>query len=876
MSIKVTTVCILLFVLCERTSGQSTSFTYQGSLTTGGNPASGMFDLRFTIYDSSGGGNLVAGPLTNSSTLINNGIFTSALDFGQVFAGAERWLEISVRPTGGGTFITLNPRQKFTSAPYAITASNVTGPVAAGQLIGSLPAGQLSGTIPFAQLPASVVTNGASGVNLTGALSGNAGGLTNVPSANLAGTIADTRLGGNIARLNLPGAGVQATATPVNISGFIVGANVVNGGSGYTAPPQVTVTDTSGSGAVITAQVFGGQVTGLVVSNAGSGYSLGATIVIGPPPNNANQIFTSINLFTHPSNQFVGTFAGNGIGLTNLQVANLAGTIPDARLGANIARLNAPGATVQATATPVVVSGFIVGASVVNGGSGYLISPAVTVNDGTGSGAVITAQISGGVVTNLTVSVAGSGYSSIATLTIAPPPNNMSQIFSSVNLFNNPSNQFIGTFIGNGSGLTNLNGANLVAGSVTAVRIASNSITSGQLAPGAAAVNLGASGQGIVPSGGMILSSNYNDANLLSLGYVRLANVDFGNVWEQRATNGAPSARSDHTAVWTGSELIVWGGGNGTVNFNDGGRHNPAVNSWNSLNTNGTPSARSGHTSVWTGSEMIIWGGSYGATNYNDGARHNPVANTWTAITTNGAPSARQQHTAVWTGSEMIVWGGIGAAGYLNDGARYNPVSNIWTSLSTGGAPLGRYFHTTVWTGNTMIVWGGFNSGGYLNDGGRYNPAANSWQGMTLSGAPVGRQWHTAVWTGNEMIVWGGWGNGEVQLNSGGRYNPTGNSWTAMNTSGGPSARYGHSVVWTGSEMIVWGGVYDGNTGARYLPGAENWASVTIVGSPSARRDHTAVWTGSEMIVWGGGVANYVNDTFSYKPSLALYLYQRP
>ena len=61
---------------------------------------------------------------------------------------------------------------------------------------------------------------------------------------------------------------------------------------------------------------------------------------------------------------------------------------------------------------------------------------------------------------------------------------------------------------------------------------------------------------------------------------------------------------------------------------------------------------------MWTGSEMIVWGGYNGSGYLNDGGRYNPAANSWTAVTTTGAPAARAYHTAVWTGSEMIVWGG--------------------------------------------------------------------------------------------------------------------------------------------------------------------------------------------------------------------------
>ena len=116
------------------------------------------------------------------------------------------------------------------------------------------------------------------------------------------------------------------------------------------------------------------------------------------------------------------------------------------------------------------------------------------------------------------------------------------------------------------------------------------------------------------------------------------------------------------------------------------------------------PAARGWHTAVWTGSKMIVWGG-YNSTYLNDGGRYNPAANSWTALSTNGAPAARWFHTAVWTGSELMVWGGQGSSGYLNDGGRYNPVTDSWTALPTNGAPAARAWHTAVWTGSEMIVW---------------------------------------------------------------------------------------------------------------------------------------------------------------------------
>ena len=250
--------------------------------------------------------------------------------------------------------------------------------------------------------------------------------------------------------------------------------------------------------------------------------------------------------------------------------------------------------------------------------------------------------------------------------------------------------------------------------------------------------------------------------------------------------------------------------------MNTGGRYNPGTDSWTATSLTNAPSARLWHTAVWTGSEMIVWGG-FAATNadfFNTGGKYNPSTDSWTATSTTNAPSARRNHTAVWTGSAMIVWGGFDYTnGSFNTGGRYNPSSDSWTATSTTNAPEARALHTAVWTGNEMIVWGG---GGYpiCDTGGRYNPGTNSWMATTVTNAPSCRSGHTAVWTGSEMIVWGGRSN----LNTGGRYNPGTDSWTATSTTYAPTGRTYHTAVWTGSEMIVWGGAGPNNlnTGGRY------------------------------------------------------------
>jgi hypothetical protein len=140
---------------------------------------------------------------------------------------------------------------------------------------------------------------------------------------------------------------------------------------------------------------------------------------------------------------------------------------------------------------------------------------------------------------------------------------------------------------------------------------------------------------------------------------------------------------------------------------------------WTATSLTNAPAARADHTAVWTGSEMIVWGGYDGSSEVNTGGRYNPSTDSWTATSTTNAPAARGSHTAVWTGSEMIVWGGFCCD--LNTGGRYNPATDSWTPTSTTNAPVGRDAHTAVWTGSQMIIWGGSGPGPtFLNTGGRY------------------------------------------------------------------------------------------------------------------------------------------------------------
>jgi hypothetical protein len=177
-------------------NAQGTAFTYQGQLQNNGVPASGSYDLMFSLYNSSNGIGQVGGALTNLDVGVTNGLFTVKLDFGTVFSGNGTWLAINVRTNGGSAFTALSPRQALTPAPYAIfadTASNVSGTVSAAQISGALGSGNLLGTY------GDVVTFSDALNSFSGSFNGNGANVTNVDALALDGLNATNfwQLGGN-------------------------------------------------------------------------------------------------------------------------------------------------------------------------------------------------------------------------------------------------------------------------------------------------------------------------------------------------------------------------------------------------------------------------------------------------------------------------------------------------------------------------------------------------------------------------------------------------------------------------------------------------------------------------------------------------------
>lgn len=333
-------------------------------------------------------------------------------------------------------------------------------------------------------------------------------------------------------------------------------------------------------------------------------------------------------------------------------------------------------------------------------------------------------------------------------------------------------------------------------------------------------------------------------------------------IWKPISTVAPPGSRLNHSAVWTGDKMLIWGGQGGAGFLNTGSSYRLSTNTWSAINNTTSPRAR--HRAEWVNGKMVVWGGEGNSGLVAQGAIYDSVANTWTNMST--APiSSRVEHSMISDGTNVWIWGGFDSdtAGdaQLDDGAIYNIAGNSWTTITNSGAPGPRAGHTAVWTGTEMIIYGGYrmtnlvlNLASYENDGRRFD--GTSW--TTMANGPGARAFHSAVWTGSRMIVWGGCNSllGTV-VNDGAMYNPSTNTWTGMSMTGAPAARQNHKAVWCSGRMYVWGGdngaplasggIFDPSSGPN-----GTWSSFHAANAPGAREGISLVSTDTNILVWGG------------------------
>lgn len=206
MRYAVAVVLAWMAVAADFAAAQSTAFTYQGSLSVSGSPANDDFDLQLKLFTTAtvGTGVQQGGTLVRNPVAVSDGVFTVTLDFGSnVFGGADRFLEIGVRPSGSpNPYTVLSPRQAITSTPYAIRtlsaaaadslSSACTGCVGSGH-IASVSGSTVTGTIPVPSVPEGsnfyiqnrTTQQAAASFNIAGngAVAGNLGVGTSTPTS---------------------------------------------------------------------------------------------------------------------------------------------------------------------------------------------------------------------------------------------------------------------------------------------------------------------------------------------------------------------------------------------------------------------------------------------------------------------------------------------------------------------------------------------------------------------------------------------------------------------------------------------------------------------------------------------------------------------
>ena len=132
---KLTVTILVCVVVCGLFCGSGwaepvgTVFAYQGRLQDACEPADGVYDFEFSLYEDATEPNQIGSTISVDDEPVADGYFTVQLDFGSgIFTGEARWLEIAVRPGAEtGVYSMLSPRQEVTPTPYALYAGSGGG-----------------------------------------------------------------------------------------------------------------------------------------------------------------------------------------------------------------------------------------------------------------------------------------------------------------------------------------------------------------------------------------------------------------------------------------------------------------------------------------------------------------------------------------------------------------------------------------------------------------------------------------------------------------------------------------------------------------------------------------------------------------------------
>gem|GEM_PF-3890134 len=248
------------------------------------------------------------------------------------------------------------------------------------------------------------------------------------------------------------------------------------------------------------------------------------------------------------------------------------------------------------------------------------------------------------------------------------------------------------------------------------------------------------------------------------------------------------------------TNLTISGTGTGAMlclNYTD------AWTAWNRVNQ---PPARYGHMLVYAENFIVLFGGTNGVLFFND--TWILVNGTWTQKTGINAPPARAYHGMAYSNSTKLVYvfGGKNATDVFNDFWAYNILTDTWTKLTPSSVPPARYgFALSAHSNGNILLFGGRDSSGNRNDLWEYSYSTNTWTNRTPatlpSAWPSARYYHTLAFSSQDsrFYLFGGYGN--TPLSDFWAYNYTASTWSALPNA--PPARYGHAMGYLQGRIIV-------------------------------------------------------------------------
>lgn len=338
----------------------------------------------------------------------------------------------------------------------------------------------------------------------------------------------------------------------------------------------------------------------------------------------------------------------------------------------------------------------------------------------------------------------------------------------------------------------------------------------------------------------------------------------------------APIAgRVGPAGVWTGTEMLVWGGAellepSGEAALGDGAAFNPSTGEWRTLAA-APIVGRSYPAAVWTGAELFVWGGSQNGVTLADGAAYDPVADTWRMLPEAPIGDA-SKGLALWTGEEVIVLTGMrsvdGAGVLIGEAAAYDPAANSWRRLADPPGTAMPPYPQAVWTGETVLatLWPHpdervatptSSEDTITHVRAAYDVRADSWTILDddtdnpfLIATPAADQPTASV------LAFGG-GDVPVHLLDG-------NGALIAEITGRPAELDGYGnipqAVWSGREVLFWSG---GDPGLAFDPTTQQWRSYPG-GDVDPRTDGIILWAGEVMLSWAGFPA--AADGIAYRP----------